>query len=132
LWIGLKRLDGFEANESVIQGIRYTHKNHWGDFVLTNKSNIFLKLKSILGQGREQLHRFNFDEISCIQTKKTKTGIFRQGLVTANRTEPMNQQSYCYACEEHKSVLFLAFFERQKLLLRITKEVDTLYRKWIQ
>ena len=128
MWIGLKKLEGIDADESVIQKVRCTYKNHWGDLVLTNRSIIFLKIKGILGQGRELLHRFDFDEIDRIQTKRKKTGIFRQGLVIDHQTEPLQKRSYYYACEEHKAVLFLAFYERQKLLPRASKETESTIR----
>ncbi|MFW9787670.1 MAG: hypothetical protein ACFFE2_11480 [Candidatus Thorarchaeota archaeon] len=120
----MKRLEGIEADESVIQRIRCTYKNHWGDLVLTNKRILFLKIKGILGQGREQLHQFNFDDVVRIQTKKKKAGIFRQGLVIDHQAESAQKRSYYYACEEHKAVLFLAFYERQKLLPMTTKETS--------
>ena len=125
MWIGLKRLEGVEADESVIQRVRCTYKNHWGDLILTNKNIIFLKIKGILGQGREVHHRLALDEVVRIQTRKRKTGIFRQGLVIDHQTESSQKRSYYYACEEHKAVLFLAFHERQKLLPSESKENES-------
>jgi hypothetical protein len=128
VWIGLKRLEGIEADESVIQRVRCTYKNHWGDLVLTSKSIIFLKTKGILGQGRERFHQFDFDEIGRIQIRKKKRGIFRQGLVIDYEPESTKKQKYYYACEEHKAVLFLAFYEREKLQPRSSKETASTIR----
>ncbi|MFX1483643.1 MAG: hypothetical protein ACFFCP_10680 [Promethearchaeota archaeon] len=124
----MKKLVGVEADESVIQRIKCTFKNHWGELLLTNKSIIFLKNKGILGQGRERRHQFNFDDIIRIRIRKKNTGIFRQGLVLDYQTESMQKRSYYYACEEHKAVLFLAFYERQKLLPGASKENESTIR----
>jgi hypothetical protein len=71
------------------------------------------------------LHRLALDEVVRIQTRKRKTGIFRQGLVIDHQTESSQKRSYYYACEEHKAVLFLAFHERQKLLPSESKETKS-------
>jgi hypothetical protein len=96
-----------------------------GDLVLTDKGVTFLKIKGMLGQGRERLHQFDFDEIRHIRTKKKKSGIFRHGIVIGQQSKSLENQTYHYSCEEHKAALFLALFERQKLRLKTPEETSS-------
>jgi hypothetical protein len=123
-WLCLTKIEGIKANESVFHRIRCTYQEHWGDLILTNNSIIFLEIKGMLGQGHERLHQFGFDEILRVQVKKKKSGIFRHGIVIGHQSKSSENQSYYYSCEEYKAVLFLAFFERQKLLLKTPEEIS--------
>ena len=124
-WLGLKKIEGIKAHESVFHRIRCTYQEILGDLVLTNKGIIFLEIKGMIGQGRERLHQFYFDEIRRIQTKKKKSGIFRHGIVINHHSISLENESYYYSCEEYKAVLFLAFFERQELLLRTPEKISS-------
>lgn len=121
---GLKKPEGINADESVFHRIRCSYQEHLGDLVLTDKGIIFLKIKGVLGQSYERLHQFNFDEISRIRTKKKNSGIFRHGIVIGHQSKSLENQSYYYSCEEYKAVLFLSFFERQKLVLKTPAEIS--------
>jgi hypothetical protein len=124
-WLGLTKIEGIKANESVFHRIRCKYQEILGDLVLTNKGIVFLEIKGMIGQGRERLHQFDFDDIRRIQTKKKISGIFRHGIVLDHQSNSLENQSYYYSCEEHKAVLFLAFFERQKLLLRTPETISS-------
>jgi hypothetical protein len=121
-WKGLTKLEGITPDESVVHSIRCTYENSWGDLVLTNKSIVFLKIKGMLGHGRERLHQLDYDDIDLSRTKKKKSGIFRHGIVLGNHSKSIENQAHYYSCEEYKAVLFLALFERQKLLLKTPEE----------
>ena len=79
----------------------------------------------MLGQDRERLHQFDFDEIHRIRTKKKKSGIFKHGIVIGSQSKSLENQSHYYSCEENKAVLFNAFYERQKLLLKTPEEISS-------
>jgi hypothetical protein len=96
-----------------------------GDLVLTNKGIVFLRIKGVLGQGRERLHQFDYDDIDRIRTKKKKSGIYSHGIVIGHQEDPSKNETYHYSCEEHKAVLFNAYFERQKLLHKTPEEVSS-------
>ena len=115
---------GIKADESVFHRIRCTYQELLGDLVLTDKGVIFLEIKGMLGENRERLHQFDFDEIRRIKTKKKKSGIFTHGIVIGHQSESSENQTYHFSCEEYKAVLFLAFFERQKLLLKTPEEIS--------
>jgi len=96
-----------------------------GDLVLTDKGITFLKIKGILGEGREQLHQFDFDDIRRIRTKKKKSGIYQHGIVIGSQSESSEKQTFHYSCEEYKAILFLSFYERQKLLRNSPEEISS-------
>jgi hypothetical protein len=122
----LKKLEGIKTDESYLHNVRCTYQDHQGDLVLTDKGLVFLEIKGMLGQGRERLHRFDFDEISRIRTKKKKSGIFRHGIVIGHQSQSMEKkQSYYFSCPEYKAVLFNAIFERQKLLLKTPEKISS-------
>ena len=121
----MTKLEGIAPDESVFHSMRCTYENFWGDLVITNKGIVFLKIKGILGQGRERLHQFDFDDISRIRTKKKKSGIFRHGIMIGHQSESLENQTYHYSCEEYKAVLFHAIFERQKVLLNTPEEISS-------
>ncbi len=121
----LIKIEGIKANESVLHRIRCTYEGAMGDLVLTNKGIVFLEIKGMLGERRERLHQFNFDEIRDIQTKKKKSGIYTHGIVLNQQSDSLENHSYYYSCEEYKAVLFLAFFERQILLQTAPKEISS-------
>ncbi|MGD9396156.1 MAG: hypothetical protein PVJ05_07000 [Candidatus Thorarchaeota archaeon] len=121
----MTKLDGVKGNESVFHKIRCTYKDDIGDLVLTDKGVTFLKIKGMLGDGREQLHQFDFDEIRRVGTKKKKSGIYQHGIVIGHQSKSSEKQTYHYSCEEYKAVLFRSFFERQKLLRKSPEEVSS-------
>jgi hypothetical protein len=96
-----------------------------GDLVLTDKGIVFLKIKGVLGQGRERVHQFDYDDVHRIRTKRKKSGIFNHGIVIGHQEESSENHSYHYSCEEYKAVLFLAHFERQKLLHKTPEEISS-------
>jgi hypothetical protein len=119
------KLEGINENESVFHRIRCTYQELLGELILTDKGITFLKIKGVLGEGRERLHEFNFDEIRRIRTKRKKSGIFRYGIVIGHQSESSENQKYYYSCEEYKAVVFLALFEKQKLLLETPEEISS-------
>jgi len=121
-WLGLTQLEGITRNESVFHSIRCTYENLWGDLVITNKGIVFLEIKGMLGQGRERLHQFDFDDIDLIRTKKKNSGIFKHCIVISYHSNPLENQTYYFSCEEYKAILFLALYERQKLFLKTPEE----------
>lgn len=121
----LKQLEDIYQNESILHRIKCVHEETFGDLVLTNKGVTFLKMKGVLGQGRERLHQFDFDGIHRIGTKTKKNGIYRHGVVIGHRSETSDSQAYYYSCEDSKAVLFLAYYERQKLLLKTPEEISS-------
>ncbi len=124
----MTKLEGITPDESVTHSIRCTYENLWGDLVLTNKGIVFLKIMGMLGQGRERLHQLDFEKIQLIRTKKKKSGIFRHSIVIDCHSESSENQTYYYACEEYKAVLFLALAERQKLFLKNPKERSSIIK----
>ncbi len=121
----MAKIDGIKANESILHKIRCTYNGVMGDLVLTNKGIVFLEIKGMLGERRERLHQFNYDEIGRIQTKKKRSGIYTHGIQLHQMSNSSENQSYYYSCEEHEAVLFLAFFEQQKLLQTTPKEISS-------
>lgn len=79
----------------------------------------------MLGQSRERLHQFDFDQILRLRTKKKKSGIFSYVIVIDHQSTPSENQTYPFSCEAHKAALFLSFFEREKLLLKTPKEISS-------
>jgi hypothetical protein len=125
LWLGLKKLEGIKAFETVFHVIRCKYQELWGDLVLTNTGIVYLEIKGILGQNHERVHQFDYEEITKIRTKRKKTGIFTHGIVVDKETEESESQTYFYACEEYKAVLFLAFFEKKKQEKKTTEETKS-------
>lgn len=121
----MTKLEGIRADESVFYRIRSTYQGLLGELVLTTKGIVFLKINGMLGQGRERLHQFDFNEIRRIGTKNKKSGIFRHGVAIGHQSKSSKNQSYYYSCEEHKAVLFLAYFEKQNLLLKTPEEISS-------
>ena len=119
------KLEGINADESVFHRIRCTYQELLGELMLTDKGITFLKIRGVLGEGRERLHEFNFDEIRRIRTKRKKSGIFRHGIVIRHQSKSSESQTYYYSCEEYKAVVFLALFEKQKLLLKTPEEISS-------
>ncbi|MFW9792758.1 MAG: hypothetical protein ACFFEE_00525 [Candidatus Thorarchaeota archaeon] len=117
--------EGINDDESIYHKIRCTYQELLGDLVLTDRGISFLEIKGMLGQGCERLHQFDFDEIRRIRTKKKKSGIFRYSIEIGYRTKSSESETNHYSCEEYKAALFLAFFERQKLLLKTPTEISS-------
>ena len=121
----MTKVEGIKVNESIVHSIRCTYQELLGDLVLTDNGISFLEIRGMLGQSREQLHRFDFDKIRRIRTKRKIAGIFRHGIVIDHQSEFLEKQSYYFSCEEYKAVLFLAFLERQKLLVKTPQEISS-------
>jgi hypothetical protein len=96
-----------------------------GDLVLTDRGVSYLQIKGILGEGHERLHKFDFDNISRIGTKRKISGIYRHGVVIGRQGEASINNSFYYSCEKHKAVLFHSLFERQRLLLETPGEMTS-------
>jgi hypothetical protein len=121
-WIGLTKLEGITADESVFHSVRCTYKNLLGDLVITNKGIVFLEIKGMLGEGRERLQQLDFDEIDLIKIKNKNSGIFKHSIEISYHSNHSENQTYCFSCEKHKAVLFLALYEKQKLSLNTPEE----------
>lgn len=121
-WVGLTKLEGIKTDESVFHSARCTYENLLGDLVITNKGIVFLEIKGMLGQGRERLQQFDFDEIDLIKTKQKNSGIFNHCIEISCHSNHLENQTYCFSCEEYKAVLFLALYEKQKLSLNTPEE----------
>ena len=121
-WLDLKKIDGITSDESVLHSTRCTYDNVMGDLVITNKGVVFLKAKGMLGQDRERLQQLNFDEIELIKTRKKKSSIFNHCIEIKYQTNKSEIKTDHFSCEKHKSVLFHALYEKQKLLLKNPEE----------
>ena len=93
--------------------------------MVTDKGIIFLKFKGMLAKGRERLHQFAFSEIQRVHTETNGTGIFRHGIVIGLNSKSSKSRTFRYECEEYKARLFVALFERQKLLLQTPEEIKS-------
>ena len=122
MWVGLQKLEGITSDESVFHSIRCKYENLWGDLVITNKGIVFLEIKGMLGQGRERLQQFDFDDIDLVKTKKKNSGIFKHCIEINSHSNPSENQTIRFSCEKHKAVLFLALFEKHKLSLKTPEE----------
>lgn len=116
------KLEGITPEESVCHSIRCKYENLLGDLVLTNIGVVFLEIKGMLGQSRERLHQFDFDEIDQIKIKKKNSGIFKYCIVIHYHSNHLANQTYYFSCEKYKAVLFLALYEKQKLSLKTPEE----------
>ena len=118
----MKRLEGITSEESVFHSIRCKYGELWGDLVITNRGIVFLEIKGLLGQGRERLQQFDFDEIDLIKTKKRNSGIFKHCIAIDCHSNRSEKKTFYFSCEKYKAVLFLALYERQKLSLKTPEE----------
>lgn len=121
----MTKLEGINPDESVFHRIRCRFEDLWGELVVTNKGVIFLKFKGVLGKGHERLHQFDFSKIHRVQTEKKRTGIFRHGIVIDLNSKSSGSRTFHYECEEYKTRLFVALFERQKFLLQTPEEIKS-------
>ena len=118
----MQKLEGITSEELVHHSVRCKYENCWGDLVITNKGIVFLEIKGMLGQGRERLHQFDFDEIEIIRVKKKNSGIFKYSIAVSIQTKQLEKQTLYFTCEKYKAVLFLAVYERQKLSFKNPEE----------
>jgi hypothetical protein len=121
----LTKLEGINPDESVFHSIRCRFEDLWGELVVTDRGVVFLKFKGVLGKGRDRLHQFSFSEIQRVQTEKKRTGIFRHGIVIDLGSKSSEGRTFRYECEQYKARLFVALFERQKLLLQTPEEIKS-------
>ena len=121
----MKETEGTKTDESVYHKIRCSYEEQLGDLLLTDRGVTFLQIKGILGEGHEQLHQFDYNDIDRVRTKKRMSGIYRHGLVIGEQNGSSPNNSYLYSCEEHKAVLFHSFYERQKLLFQTPGEMTS-------
>jgi hypothetical protein len=129
LWIGLAKLEGLNSDESVFHSIRCTYQNIKGELVVTNKGVVFLQITGILEKGRERLHQFDFDEIHDLQSDKKGLGLFKHSIMLDHRSPSLGNHTYQYSCNQYKVNLFLALFERQKLILQTPNEIESTIQK---
>jgi hypothetical protein len=118
----MQKLEGITPEESIFHTVRCTHENHWGDLVITDKGIVFLEIKGMLGQGRERLHEFAFDEIEQIKAKKKNSGLFKHSIAINYHNSHSEAKTYYFSCEKYKAKLFQALYEQQKLTLKTPEE----------